>query len=44
METIFIIFDIAKFANFRLKNVDVSRTQGLFHVINISFVSSLGKA
>ena len=37
------ILDIAKFADFQWKNVDISRTQGVFHVINIFFESSLGK-
>ena len=44
MESISVFFDIAKFSNFCLKNADVSKTQGLFHVTNIVFVSSLGKA
>ena len=35
--------DIAKFADFRRKNNDVSRTQRLCHVIHIFFGSSLGK-
>ena len=44
MQTISVFFDIAKFDNFQLKNTDVSKTQRLFHVIIIFFVSSLGKA
>ena len=34
---------IAKFADFRWKNADVSRTQRVCHVIHIFFGSSLGK-
>ena len=33
----------AKFADFRWKNTDVSRTQGVWHVLHIFFGSSLGK-
>ena len=44
MQSISVFFDIAKFSNFRSKNADISKTQGLFHVTNIFFVSSLGKA
>ena len=35
--------DILKIADFRWKNADVSRTQGVCHVIHIFFGSSLGK-
>ena len=35
--------DIAKFADFRWKNADVSKTQGMCHVILIVFGTSLGK-
>ena len=35
--------DITKFANFRRKNADVSRTQGVHHMIHKFFESSLGK-
>ena len=35
--------DIAKFADFRWKNANVSRTQGMRHVIHIFFGSSSGK-
>ena len=35
--------DIAKFADFRRKNTDDSRTQSLCHVIHIFFGSSLDK-
>ena len=34
---------IRKFADLPWKNADVSRTQGLCHVIYIFFASSLGK-
>ena len=37
------IFDIAKFVNFQRKNADASRNQGVCHVIDIFFGSSLGK-
>ena len=43
MQSISVFFDIAKFANFHWKNSDYSRTQRLFHVINIFFRLSLGK-
>ena len=43
MQSISVFLDIAKFANFQWKNADVSRTQGLCHVIRILFGSSLGK-
>ena len=33
MHSISVFSDIAKFPDFRLKNVDVSRTQGVCHVI-----------
>ena len=37
------IFDIAKFDDFQWKNDDVSRTQGVCHVIHIFFEYSLGE-
>ena len=37
------ILDVAKFADFRLKNADVNRTLGVYQVIHIFFGSSLGK-
>ena len=43
MESISIFLDIVKFADFRWKNADVSRTQGVCHLILIFFGSSLGK-
>ena len=35
--------DMLKIGDFRWKNADVSRTQGVFHVIYVFFGSSLGK-
>ena len=43
MEPLYVFLAIAKFADFRWKNADVSRTQGLCHVIHLFFVSSLDK-
>ena len=40
MDSTSVFLDIAKFADFRLKNADVSRTQGVYHIV---FGSSLGK-
>ena len=37
-----VFLDIAKLADFQ-ENADVSRTQGVSHVIHIGFGSSLGK-
>ena len=37
------ILDITKFADFRWKNSDVSKTQRVCHGIHIFFESSLGK-
>ena len=42
MEPISVFPDIAKFADFLLKNADVSRTQGVCLVIHIVFGSPLG--
>ena len=42
MESISVFLDIAKLADFRLKNADVSRTQEVSHVIQIVFGSYLG--
>ena len=44
MQSISVFLDIAKFADFWLKNADTSKTQGDCHVIDISFGSPLGKA
>ena len=38
-----VFLDIAKFANFRWKIADVSRTQGVCHVTHTFFGSPLGK-
>ena len=43
MESISVVLDMAKFGDFRFKNTDVSRTQGVCHVIHIVFGSCLGK-
>ena len=43
MESISVFPDIAKFADFRFKNADVSRNKGVCHVIQIVFGSCLGK-
>ena len=43
-KTILSVFlDIAKFADFRKKNADISRIQEVCHVTDIFFRSSLGK-
>ena len=44
MQSISVFSDIVKFADFWWISVDVSRTQGVCHVIYIFFGSSLGKA
>ena len=43
MQSISMFLDIAKFAGFRWTNTDVSKIQGVRHVIYISLESSLGK-
>ena len=43
MQSIGVFFDITKVADFRWENDDVSRTQGVYHMIYILFESSLGK-
>ena len=43
MQSIFVFSDITKFADFRWKNADVSRIQGVGHKIHIFFGSSLGQ-
>ena len=40
---LYLFLDTAKCINFCLKNADVSRTQGVCHVIHIFSGSSLGK-
>ena len=37
MQSASVLLDIAKFADFQYENADVSRTQGLLHMINIFF-------
>ena len=43
MQSIHVFLDIAKFADFRWKIPDVSRAQGMCHVIYIFLGSFLGK-
>ena len=43
MESMSVLSDITKFSDFCRKNADVSRTQGVCHMIHIFFGSSLGK-
>ena len=43
MQSISVFSNVAKFADFRWKNADFSRTQAMCHVIHIFFGSSLGK-
>ena len=43
MQSISVFLGIAKFADFRRKIPDVSRTQEVYHVIHIFFGFSLGK-
>ena len=43
MQSMSIFLDIAKFAGYRWKNADFSKTQGVCHVIHIFFGFSLGK-
>ena len=43
MQSISVFFDVTKVADFSLKNADISRTQGVCHMIYIIFGSSLGK-
>ena len=40
IQSISVFLDVAKFADFWLKNADVSRTQGMCHVIDIFSESS----
>ena len=44
MQSISVFSDKAKFADFRWKIADVSRTQKVCYTIHISFRSSSGKA
>ena len=43
MQSIFVFPNISKIADFLCENADVSRTQGVCHVIYILFGSSLSK-
>ena len=43
MQSISAFLDITKLADFWLKNADVSRRQGVSHVTDMFFESSLGK-
>ena len=43
MQSISVFRDIAKFADFCRKNTNVSRTEGMCHVIHILFGACLGK-
>ena len=43
MQSVSVLFDITKVADFRWKNLNVSRTQGVYHVIYVFSGSSLGK-
>ena len=43
MQSISVFLDIAKFANFAVKNVYISGNQGVFHMTYMYFESSLGK-
>ena len=43
MQSISVFLDRVKFVDFRCKNADVSRTQGVCHVNNTCFGFSLGK-
>ena len=43
MQSISVFVHVAKFADFWLKKTDISKTQGVYHVIHIFFRSSLGK-
>ena len=43
MQSTSVALDIAKLVDFRKENADVSRTQGVHHVIHIFHGSSLGK-
>ena len=43
MQSISVFLDITKFADFQGKNADLSRSQGMCHMIYIFFGFSLGK-
>ena len=42
MQSVPVLLDTTKFADFQWKNADVSRIQDVCHVISIFFGSSLG--
>ena len=42
MQSISVFLDTTKVADFRWKNVDISRVQGVYHMIYLFFGSSLG--
>ena len=42
MQSTSVFFDITKIADYRWKNAEVSRTQGVCHVIYMLFRCSLG--
>ena len=43
MKSTSVFLDKAKFADFRRKNADFSKTEGVYHVIHIFFGFLLGK-
>ena len=43
MQSISVFLDIAKFADIRRKNADISQSQLVYHMIYIFFGSYLGK-
>ena len=43
MQSISVFLNIAKLVNFKRKNADVSKIQGMCHVIYVIFGPSLGK-
>ena len=43
MQSKSVFLDVAEFASFRWKYADISRTQGVCHVIYMFFESALGK-
>ena len=43
MKSIYVFLDITKVTDFRWKNADVNRSQGVRHVTYMFFGSSLGK-
>ena len=43
MESLSVFLDVTKLADFRRKNADVGKNQGVCHVIYIIFASSSGK-